>query len=287
MDNLLIVWLLVFSFFITLIIARHIEAVEQVAGLKALLSSRAKKQEEKSIMAKLVRIFKPIIPVGEQLAVVEQELRQAGYKNIKPEEFYAIRLMLLVSIPAIYTIFTKDMLYSIMGLGMGLAAYLAAMKYVQAKAKARNNTAEGELLDYARLLATVVDAGLSLEAGVKTVSHYSQDWLLSREFEEAFRQINAGTKKIDAISDIARRFSSEPVRNFIEAIIQAEVYGSVPISKVLRQQAELRRKHIETEGIEKAGKISVKMMPIVILLIFLPFMIIIFGPSLVLFSSAL
>lgn len=238
-------------------------------------------------MSRLVSVFKPIIPAGEQLITVEQQLRQAGYKNLKPEEFYAIRLMFLVSIPVLYTIATKDFTYTVVGMCLGLIAYILSLKYIQLKVQARNNRAETELLDYTRLLATVVDAGLSLEAGVKTVSHYSQDWLLSQEFEDAFRQINAGARKLDAISNISNRFSSEPVKNFIEAIVQAEVYGSVPISKVLRQQAELRRKNIETEGIEKAGKASAKMMPIVILLIFFPFMVIIFGPSIVLFSSAL
>jgi len=286
-SNLNILWLIIFTFFLMLIIAKHVGNLEQVASLKALLSNQARRQKRKSLMENLISVLKPFIPVGEQLVIVEQQLRQAGYKNLKPEEFYVIRLMLLVTIFALYASISKDTIGSIIGLGLGLIVYMLVPKYIQAKAKARNNMAEGEMLDYARLLATVVDAGLSLEAGVKTVSHYSQDWLLSREFEEAFRQINVGKRKLEAISDIGKRFSSEPIKNFIEAIIQAEIYGSVPISKMLRQQAELRRKHIETEGVEKAGKMSVKMMPIVILLIFMPFMIIIFGPSLVLFSSAL
>ena len=84
----------------------------------------------------------------------------------------------------------------------------------------------------------------------------------------------------DALRDVATRADSQPISNFIGAIVQAEQLG-VPIAKVLQIQSQQLRIERRQRAEEAAAKAPVKMLFPMIGCIFPTIFIVILGPAII------
>ena len=137
-----------------------------------------------------------------------------------------------------------------------------------------------QLPDALDLLTISVEAGLGFDAALAKVVEKMEGPLVD-EFRQALGRGPNGTRsRRDALRDVANRADSQPVTNFIGAIVQAEQLG-VPIAKVLQIQSNQLRIERRQRAEEAAAKAPVKMLFPMVGCIFPTIFIVILGPAVV------
>ncbi len=147
--------------------------------------------------------------------------------------------------------------------------------------RGRQRTIQKALPDALDLLTVSVEAGLGFDAAVLKVVQKSETEL-SREFSRVIQEIRVGKLRREALRDMADRVSVPDVSNFIAAVIQADQLG-VSLAKVLRIQSEQMRVKRRQRAEEQAAQAPVKMMFPLVFLIFPSIMIVLLGPSVLIF----
>ena len=136
-----------------------------------------------------------------------------------------------------------------------------------------------QLPDALDLLTISVEAGLGFDAALAKVVEKMYGPLVD-EFRQALAEVRMGRARRDALRDVATRADSQPVSNFIGAIVQAEQLG-VPIAKVLQIQSNQLRIERRQRAEEAAAKAPVKMLFPMVGCIFPTIFIVILGPAIV------
>lgn len=148
-----------------------------------------------------------------------------------------------------------------------VAAFAAPRLYLLTRALNRAERMRAALPKALDLLATAVEAGLTLDRAIRLYSQYDSG-PLSDELAAADREVNAlGFARDDALARMADRCRVDDLSLFVGAVNSSAASGS-PIADVLRAQAdaafERRRQHFEAEG----NKLDAKMvLPLGVLLL--------------------
>lgn len=152
-----------------------------------------------------------------------------------------------------------------------LVAYNAGLK--------RTETIRLQLPDALDLLDLCVESGLSLQAGMAKVAEV-QRGPVAQEFARVLQEMRLGVSRTDALQALADRATQNDLRQLVSAIIQAESLG-IPISGVLKEQANEMRSKRSDRARELAQKVPVKILA-PLMLCFLPgLFIIILGPAVI------
>lgn len=140
-----------------------------------------------------------------------------------------------------------------------------------------NEQIQSTLPEAVDMLSMCVDTGLSFQQSLRKVSD-NQDTLISKEFARILSEIELGTSRSEALTNMAQRLKADDINRFVTALIQVDRLG-IPISSVLKEQvAEMRAKNRERAR-EQAQKVPVKILG-PIMLCFLPcVLIIVLGPT--------
>lgn len=160
-----------------------------------------------------------------------------------------------------------------------------ALSYCQRKQKRMIAKALPEHLD---LLIICLNSGLSIERGLKLVSTQLADLspALSLQWQLCLAQLQVNPDRNAAWAALAVRNQSTDIDAFVDAITQAERYGS-PLVETLRtftaQIRNMRSLHLE----EKIAKLSSVIALPMLLLVFMPLMVIMLAPQISLLMSAL
>jgi tight adherence protein C len=128
------------------------------------------------------------------------------------------------------------------------------------------------------LLALGMGAGLDFPAAVRQVVEKSgaPDDPLVEEFTLILQSLHLGRTRRMALEEFASRVPSDPVREFVGAVIQAEMRGN-PVVNVLRIQAEVSRQRRTARAEEAAARAGVAMvLPLV--LVFVTILLLIVSP---------
>jgi len=146
----------------------------------------------------------------------------------------------------------------ITGLTAPYTLYSAPDFLLQTKAKDRQSRIRIALPDTLDQITVCVEAGLGFEAAMARAAR-TGDGPLADEVVRTLQDIQLGVPRRDAMRGLSDRNDVEELRQFVQAIVQAESYG-VPIAKVLRiQSSELREKRRQAAE-ERAMKISIKLL---------------------------
>jgi len=135
------------------------------------------------------------------------------------------------------------------------------------------------------MLSMCVDTGLSFQQSLRKVSD-NQETLIGNEFARVLSEIELGTSRSEALTNMAQRLQADDVNRFVTALIQVDRLG-IPVSSVLKEQvAEMRSKNRERAR-EQAQKVPIKILG-PIMLCFLPcVLIIVLGPTVLSLIKAL
>lgn len=228
----------------------------------------------------LVRVGKRFLPAG-SAGELGRKLAHAGKPwNLTPEGFYSLKLVAGALGAAV--------LGGVGLLGSGLGGLLlvvsgAAVGYMLPEfwlshlVEKRRKQVDGQLLSFCDLLALCCEAGLSLNEAVKRVAE-KMPGLLAELFGVAFREIELGRPRREALEAMTRQVASEELMLFVSALGEAERMGT-PVAEVMRSQAQELRRVRRVRATEFAQKASVKMLVPVVLFMFIPMMVLLLAPA--------
>lgn len=128
------------------------------------------------------------------------------------------------------------------------------------------------------LLALSMGAGLDFPASVRQVVEKSgaPNDPLVEEFTLILQSLQLGRTRRQALEEFGARVPSDPVREFVGAVVQAEMRGN-PVVNVLRIQAEVSRQRRTARAEEAAARAGVAMV-LPLILVFMTILLLIVAP---------
>ncbi len=222
---------------------------------------------------------------GGVIAGIDAKLEKAGYPGgLRGADWVGVKLLSLIGFAILgfvlglllTGIFVVALLVMLVG---GAVGYLAPEFWLGRRMRARSTAMMLQLPDALDLLTISVEAGLGFDAALAKVVEKMEGPLID-EYRQALAEVRMGRARRDALRDVATRADSQPVSNFIGAIIQAEQLG-VPIAKVLQIQSNQLRIQRRQRAEEAAAKAPVKMLFPMVGCIFPTIFIVILGPAIV------
>jgi tight adherence protein C len=221
---------------------------------------------------------------GGMIARTDAKLEKAGYPGgLRGADWVGVKLLALIAFAILGFLLglalggiTGGLFFALVGAGIG---YMGPEFWLGRRIRSRGEQLVLQLPDALDLLTISVEAGLGFDAALAKVVEKMEGPLVD-EFRQALAEIRMGRTRREALRDVAQRADSQPINNFIGAIVQAEQLG-VPIAKVLQIQSNqlriLRRQRAE----EAAAKAPVKMLFPMVGCIFPTIFIVILGPAII------
>lgn len=231
---------------------------------------------------KAIQYLGAILPMSENTAkALNEQLRQADNPKTA-REYVAIRITIIgltllgvFLIAQIMAINSVTMLYLI-GITV-FSVYVFSRFFLTGNITKRKRQIEKEMPDIMDLLSVSVSAGLGFDQALLYVVERCNGALVN-ELSIAQKEISLGRTRAEALKRLASRCDVEALNIFVGAIIQAETLG-IPISNVLKVQADnirnLHRQKVE----ERAAKLPVKIILPLVFLVFPNLFLIVLGPA--------
>ena len=166
--------------------------------------------------------------------------------------------------------------------GAALLGYMVPEIWFLRRVRARQHRLRVALPDGLDLLVVCVEAGLGLDQALLRVSQELQR--AHREFSDELQLVSTemrfGKTRTDALREFGRRTGLEDIKGLVTMLIQTERFGT-SIAQSLRVFSEELRTKRRQRAEEMAAKISIKMVPVLVLFIFPALMIVVLGPAIV------
>jgi tight adherence protein C len=243
------------------------------------------------VLRPIVQRLSRLVNRGDQgglIARTDAKLERAGYPGgLRGADWVGVKILVALVLAigiGLLMLATGNvqlaLLFGVVGAGVG---YMAPEFWLGGKAKKRSFEMVLQLPDALDLLTISVEAGLGFDAALAKVVEKMEGPLVN-EFRQALAEIRMGRSRRDALRDVVLRADSQPISNFIGAIVQAEQLG-VPIAKVLQIQSQQLRVERRQRAEEMAAKAPVKMLFPMVGCIFPTIFIVILGPAVVTIMS--
>jgi tight adherence protein C len=222
---------------------------------------------------------------GGMIARTDAKLEKAGYPGgLRGADWIGVKFLSLIAFAVLAFLLglvlsgtpIVALLFTLVGAALG---FLAPEFWLGRRIRARSMAMTLQLPDALDLLTISVEAGLGFDAALAKVVEKMEGPLVD-EFRQALAEVRMGRARRDALRDVVIRADSQPVSNFIGAIVQAEQLG-VPIAKVLQIQSNQLRIERRQRAEEAAAKAPVKMLFPMVGCIFPTIFIVILGPAIV------
>lgn len=214
---------------------------------------------------------------------LQQALQLAGEPgNLRPQEYQVLHYLLVIVFAlagwAIASL-TRTPLFNKLTFALmaGIVAYMMGKAYLSSRIRSRNLQMQKELPDALDLLTVSVEAGLGFDAALMHVVEKSKG-VLAREFVITLNEMKMGKPRRDSLRDLAKRTNVDDLRSFVGAMVQADQLG-VPITNILRTQAEQARLRRKQRIEEQAMKAPIKMIFPLVFFIFPSIFIVLLGSA--------
>jgi tight adherence protein C len=130
------------------------------------------------------------------------------------------------------------------------------------------------------LLVICVEAGLGLDQALLRVSQelHRTHREFSDELQLVSTEMRLGKTRAEALRELGRRTGLEDLKGLITMLIQTERFGTSVAQSLRVFSNDLRTKRRQRAE-EMTAKISIKMVPVLVLFIFPALMIVVLGPA--------
>jgi len=215
----------------------------------------------KGAMNGLDQLLDRTIP-EKQRGVMQKKLSEAGWYRLSPSRVVARMigsglLGLLVALLLVRGFnITSTLAYVVLGIAV-IAAFYWPYSALDHAAEKRKKQVQRALPDFLDMVASTVQAGLSLNAAMAYAVETAEG-ALGDEMREALSEIRLGRSRHEALQAAADRLNQIEFTTMVSAIIQSERLGS-NIAHVLNELAEDTRNHRILLAEEEAQKLPVKM----------------------------
>lgn len=160
---------------------------------------------------------------------------------------------------------------------VGAAGYYAPDLWLYQRAYDRAEMIQRTLPDALDLLTISVEAGLGFDAALAQVARNTEG-PLADEFFRVLQEMQIGLGRAEAFRALSERTNVADLRNFVSAMVQADIFG-IPIANVLRVQAHEMRIKRTQRAEEAAQKVPVKILFPLIFCILPPLFVVVIGPA--------
>lgn len=210
------------------------------------------------------------------------QLRKAGM-HISPTNFRFFKLafsavMIVVSIGlSAILYFATESVYMLAVAGVGVILGLVGPNFfLTSRVRSHQNAIKSQLAETIDLMSVCMESGLSFDASLVKISERMEGPLID-ELMTVFRQIQLGKNRNEALRNLSDSSDVKELKTFVSAVIQAGQLG-IPITNVLRSQAEQLRMNKSEEIKEVAAKVPTKMTIPTVLFILPCILLIIMAP---------
>jgi len=220
--------------------------------------------------------------------VMLRRLMRAGLRGPNAlKMLYGSKAILAVVLPAVAIILTAnsdvDPGKKILLVTASFAAgFFAPNEYVRLRAKRRQKNIRKGLPNALDLMVVFVESGLGLDQAIVQVA---KELLfahpeISQEFGLMNLEMKAGSRRADALRNLADRTGVEEVKKLVAVLIQADRSGT-SIAQSLRGHSEFMRVQTRQMAEEKAAKLGVKLVFPIFFCILPSLFVVTVGPVLV------
>ncbi|MCL3859937.1 type II secretion system F family protein [Actinotalea sp. K2] len=215
-------------------------AVEDLALLKGRERRRAEGESPLQRLARrqVPRLRRLLGP--DRVHALQRRIDEAGRPDGLTVDGYLERTAwwaLLVSPVILVLLLQGNVLMALLGVTVPVIMPLSRLAAAQRK---RRERIDRDLPDFLDVLAVTVMAGVNFRAALARVSERFRG-PLAEEVTLTLQQIANGASVRQAFTDLRRRSSSEPVAQFVSALLQSQELGA-PLAESLQQIAEDMRR---------------------------------------------
>lgn len=164
--------------------------------------------------------------------------------------------------------------------------YLLPESKINEAIKLRRISIEKELPDWIDLLQSIMESGLTLQDSINRIIEYKKSYLSSEFIYAAALTKSNGGDWNRALHEMADRNDIPVLYDLVNNLITSEKRGT-SISETLRRESDKMRtlKNLRIE--EEAQKMTIKILPVILIFCFLPFFILLIAPAITSFLSSM
>ncbi len=180
-------------------------------------------------------------------------------------------------------------MFLVLSVPAGIAAWMVANFFLAGRVRKRQQTLLKELPIVIDLLLVCAQAGLGLLGSIDKVSKETEETCpaLASELKQLINDVKLFAKSVPiAMKELGERCGVDELINLAAALIAAEAKGA-DISYPLKQQADALRDRLKRKKEEEAGKVPVKMVPVIMIFVMPLILAPMLGPAVVTIILAL
>jgi tight adherence protein C len=199
-----------------------------------------------------------LLPFGALRTRQESELQRAGYYlGLTPDEYLALALCSAAMLGTIAALFLG---FNLCVPGATLGFFLPRLQ-VQESIRVRIKSISRGLPHSIEIAALCMGAGLDFPGSLRMLvrAKGSEQDPLTEEFASILEELELGHTRQQALLNFAERVRTAAVRDFVNAVVQAEQKGN-PLAKVIQVQGRMLNMRRSVAAEEAAARASVLMM---------------------------
>ena len=239
-----------------------------------------------SITTVAERIGTKLPPPAENASRYAADLVAAGYRASKaPLVFYGIKVGLAAAFLLAGALLQSRVALTLPGqIAYALTAALGGFRlpdfFLARRIKERRRRLRRGLPDALDLMIVCSEAGSAVDRAVRIVAREVEPAHpeLADELNLTLLEVNAGSRRREALLRFAERTREPEVKKFVTVLIQADRFGT-DIAEALRAHSEHLRMRRRYEAEERAGKVSIKLVFPIFLFILPCMLLVTVGPA--------
>ena len=269
--------------------------------LKKRLSSRgaeAETEKSKSAWGKYVegseRVFRSlgeVVPRSpEEMSRQEKRLAQSGIRRKDGPILFlgvqaALVVMFLIGFAITGYLQSNVVLFPLLSIFLGAVLPDLWLRWRVGNRRQRIQEALPDTLD---LLVVCVEAGLGLDQSLLLIGQENGKIYpeLSDELNRLNIEMRAGIARAEALRNLSRRCGVEDLKALIAVLIQTDRFGTSVAESLRVFSSSLRTKRTQRAE-EQAAKMSIKMVPPLVLLVFPAIFVWLVGPAVIVITQQL
>ena len=274
-------------FVITFILGRNPPAKRPELGLRGLKRRRALEagglfKTCEPAMRLMAGWFEGV-PMPKLRKQVQEQITYAGdWLGLSANEFIALTLMCAVGMVGFgfFAVFMLDLPVILVMVAAFMGAYIPWSR-LTGEAAERFKQVNRSLPTSIDLAALCMSAGLDFPGAVKQIvdKSSSKDVVIKEEFGRILQELDLGHTRRKALEGFSERVPTDPVKDFVNTVVQAEAKGT-PLSEILMIQARMLRMRRSVMAEENAAKAGIMMMG-PLMLMFVCIILLLLGPFVV------
>lgn len=272
--------------------------IHERLGAAGTASRGGEEEELENIPARW--IVKVVEQVGEKAPISPQDAKAArrtliaaGYRSDAAVKAYYGAKFVLCALLLVLALFVRGYIENpVLSIVLPLAAacigFFAPNFFVEHMMDKRRERIRLSLPDALDLMVVCMEAGLGLDQAIANVSRELRETHkeISEELGLVTLEMRAGTRRVDALKNLADRTGEKELRKLVATMVQADRFGT-GVAESLRTHSEFMRVRRRQMAEERAGKVGVKLVFPIFFFILPSMLVVAAGPGMLMLFKGL